>query len=263
MTDEQKAHPSPPDSPAPRPSDPDDERSARGEPADGSPEAQGRVAFTRRRFIALLAGGAAALAGFEELIRRISGGEGSGSRGSKSRGGGPQSLASPDFPTLEVDHVPHVRLQDWTIRVEGLVAKPLHIDYAAWSALPRTQETVDFRCVEGWSVHDVRWGGVRPRELLALAKPLPTATHVVFHAYDGSYSDSLSLVQVNDRYTLLADTLDGEPLPAEHGGPVRLAVPTQLGYKNVKWVRRLELVDHEVKGYWETRGYPVDAPVTP
>ena len=258
MTDEQNAHPSPPASPPP--AQPGDERGTTLNTPDQDPQPSERVAYTRRRFIVLLAGAAAALAGVEELIRRAGGGR--PSSGGSAGSGGPRSLAGQDFPTLQVDEVPHIRLQDWTIQVEGLVAKPMRVNYAAWSALPRAAETVDFHCVEGWSVRGVRWGGVRPKDLLALAQPLPTATHVVFHAYDGSYSDSLSMDQVNDPHTLLADSLDGEPLPAEHGGPLRLAVPTQLGYKNVKWVRRIELVDHEVKGYWEQRGYPVDAPVS-
>ena len=260
MTDEQDTRPLPPASPPPP-----EPGGAQGVPGRGADqgnrgdEPPSRLAFTRRRFIVLLAGAAAALAGVEELVRRFGGGQGSvGTTGSRN----PHGLAGQDFPTLQVEDVPRVSLRDWTVQIAGLVAKPVRVDYTAWSALPRTEETVDFHCVEGWSVRGVRWGGVRPKELLAQAQPLPTATHAVFHAYDGSYSDSLSMDQVNDPHTLLADSLDGEPLPAEHGGPLRLAVPTQLGYKNVKWVRRIELVDHEVKGYWEQRGYPVDAPVS-
>ena len=60
---------------------------------------------------------------------------------------------------------------------------------------------------------------------------------------------------------MLADTLDEQPLPDAHGGPLRLVVPKQLGYKSVKWVVRLEVTDHEVTGYWEQNGYPMDAPV--
>ena len=62
---------------------------------------------------------------------------------------------------------------------------------------------------------------------------------------------------------MLADTLDEQPLPDTHGGPLRLVVPKQLGYKNVKWVVRLEVTDHEVTGYWEQNGYPMDAPAPP
>jgi len=61
---------------------------------------------------------------------------------------------------------------------------------------------------------------------------------------------------------LLADTLDGAPLPDDHGGALRLVVPAQMGYKSVKWVTRIELVDRLAKGYWEQRGYPVEAPIS-
>ena len=73
--------------------------------------------------------------------------------------------------------------------------------------------------------------------------------------------DSLSLEQALEPTTLLADALDGVPLPADHGGPIRLVIPTQLGYKNVKWVVRLEITDKPAEGYWEQRGYPRNAPV--
>ncbi len=66
---------------------------------------------------------------------------------------------------------------------------------------------------------------------------------------------------MRDPQTMLADALGGQPLPHEHGGPLRLVVPVQLGYKNVKWVSRLEVTDEQRAGYWESYGYPEDAPV--
>ena len=85
---------------------------------------------------------------------------------------------------------------------------------------------------------------------------------VTFHAYGGSYTDSLALAEAQEPETLLADRLDGAPLPAAHGGPLRLVIPSQLGYKNVKWVVRLEVTASRAEGYWErTGGYPAEAPV--
>ena len=146
------------------------------------------------------------------------------------------------------------------VTVDGLVDKPLRLDHAAWSALTRRNETADFHCVEGWTVDRLRWGGVAPRTILDMAGIQPAATHVNFHAHGGNYADSLPLSLVDDAQTVLADTLDEQPLPDTHGGPLRLVVPKQLGYKNVKWVVRLEVTDHEVTGYWEQNGYPMDAP---
>ena len=179
-------------------------------------------------------------------------------------GARPRAAGSPgsrSFPTLNVEQVPHVPPEQWLVTVDGLVDKPLRLDHAAWSALARRSETADFHCVEGWSVDRLRWGGVAPRTILDMAGLKPTATHVNFHALGGTYADSLPLSLVDDAQTVLADTLDEQPLPDAHGGPLRLVVPKQLGYKNVKWVVRLEVTDHPVTGYWERNGYPMDAPV--
>jgi DMSO/TMAO reductase YedYZ molybdopterin-dependent catalytic subunit len=235
--------------------DPDEAGGAqRGGPEPGS-GGDGRLRYSRRWFLVMLGGAAAGFAGLVELSRRLGG-------PATRRSGGPQSL-SEDFPVRTVEDASEVSkpLRQWVIEVDGLVEKPLHVDYAVWSTLPRLEQTVDFHCVEGWSVGGVRWAGVRPAELLSLARPRPQATHVIFHAAGGTYVDTLTMKQLNEATTVLADTLDGELLPPEHGGPIRLVVPTQLGYKSVKFVRRLEVVDHGERGYWEQYGYPVDAPV--
>ena len=212
---------------------------------------------TRRRFLigfgALLAGFAGLFVVVESILRG-----GGGSRRAAATGGVPGITS---FPTLEVEDVPHVPAEQWVVTVDGLVDKPLRLDHAAWSALTRRSETADFNCVEGWTVDRLRWGGVAPRTILDMAGLQPGASHVNFHALGGTYADSLPLSLVDDAQTLLADTLDEQSLPDAHGGPLRLVVPKQLGYKNVKWVVRLEVTDHPVTGYWERNGYPMDAPV--
>ena len=224
-------------------------------PASADPEER-RLRLTRRRFLiwsgALLAGFAGLFVFVEALLRG-----GGGARRTAASGGVPGATS---FPTLEVEEVPHVSPGQWLVTVDGLVDKPLRLDHAAWSALPRRSETADFHCVEGWSVDRLRWGGVAPRTILDMAGLKPTATYVNFHAFGGTYADSLPLSLVDDAQTVLADTLDEQSLPDAHGGPLRLVVPKQLGYKSVKWVVRLEVTDHPVTGYWEQKGYPMDAP---
>lgn len=247
--------------------DRDDRRADERRESAGTPGRDGDPRYSRKAFLLLLGGAAASLAGLAELGRRLSSSPSPPTPPTRLTGA--PSSASPavarkDFPVRTAESVSDepAPLEHWVIDVDGLVERPLKIDYAAWTALPRTDETVNFHCVEGWSVHDVKWSGVRPGDLLALARPLPQATHVDFHAAGGTYFDSLTMEQIDDPMTLLADSLDGVVLPREHGGPVRLVVPAQFGYKSVKFVQRLEVVDESHCGYWESRGYPVDAPIS-
>lgn len=229
----------------------------------GSDQTQpSRLRYSRRRFLKMaggLAAGLAAVASFGYWARGKAPPQGTVASG----GGGAQDTERffAEFPVRSVEEVPRVRPEQWVITVDGLVAKPVSIDFEAWKKLPRLEQTVDFHCVEGWSVGDVGWDGVRVSALLDLAQPLAGASVVRFHAEGGTYQDDLTLEQARDPAVVLADTVEGRPLPPEHGGPVRLIVPSQLGYKSVKWVVRVEVDDERRKGYWEEYGYPAEAPI--
>jgi DMSO/TMAO reductase YedYZ molybdopterin-dependent catalytic subunit len=216
-----------------------------------------RPRFTRRRFL-VLAGGAVAAAIAAVTLDRS---------GSHSAGMGPgasgESLRLQNFPVLNVENgPPEGAAAAWVVEIDGLVENKVRLDRTAWLALPRTQETRDFHCVEGWSVANLGWEGVRVSELLNLARPQTAGQFVTFHAYGTTYVDTLTLAEAQAPETLLADRLDGAPLPTEHGGPLRLVIPSQLGYKNVKWVVRLEVTATRAVGYWEQGGaYPAEAPV--
>ena len=216
-----------------------------GDPVAAEAAPRSGTRYTRKWFLVLAAAFVAGIAGVYELFTRLG----------RSGGGATKSLTNlfADFPLNNVEDVPH---KTW-----DLVDTPMTIDGTVWRALPRYEETVDFHCVEGWSVGNVRWGGVTPATVLDKAGVKPEGKFVVFHAYTGEYVDSLPLELARDPQTVLADTLDGQALPADHGGPVRLAVPKQLGYKSVKWVTRIEVTAKPVEGYWEQRGYPANAPV--
>jgi len=199
----------------------------------------------------------AGLIGALEALRHL------GGSGVDVTGGAAQSVQNmfSSFPINAVEHIPTRTWSDWTLKVNGLVDRPLTLDAAGWQALPRFDETADFHCVEGWSVSGVRWGGVTPATILKQAKARPEGSYLVFHAYTGEYVDSLPIGLALDPQTVLADTMDGAPLPAKHGGPLRLVVPKQLGYKSVKWVTRIEVTDKPVQGFWEQRGYQSNAPI--
>jgi sulfoxide reductase catalytic subunit YedY len=217
------------------------------------------VRFSRRWFLVIGAGAVAALFGVSRLV----GGSSSGTPSATSSPGGRVPDFTGRFPVLYVERaVPTVTPEQWTIEVTGLVEEPLKVDHQQWTTLPRVTYTKDFHCVEGWSVDKLSWGGVRVSEVLSLAKPKAEGKFVTFAAYSGTYTDDLTIEEALGADTLLADTLEGKPLSPEHGGPVRLVIPSQLGYKNVKWVVRLEVTAERHKGYWEQRGYSVEAPVS-
>jgi DMSO/TMAO reductase YedYZ molybdopterin-dependent catalytic subunit len=156
---------------------------------------------------------------------------------------------------------PHPKFdpQTWQLRIEGLVERPQTLTYAQLLALPRVRQTSDFVCVTGWSVDDVRWGGVRFDDLLAAARPLPAARALRFVSAEQPYEDSLTLAQLREPDALLAYAMDGKPLKREHGAPVRVVMPQMYGYKGVKWVSKIVVTDRVEDGYWQQRGYDRDA----
>jgi len=147
----------------------------------------------------------------------------------------------------------------WRLRIDGLVERPLELSYDDLLALPKAVQVSTFHCVTGWVVDDVHWGGVRFRDLLAAARPLPRARALHFVSSEQPYDDYLDLRQAALPDAMLAYELDGKPLPREHGAPTRIVIPEMYGYKNVKWVERIRLTAKAGSGYWEQRGYDVDA----
>lgn len=127
----------------------------------------------------------------------------------------------------------------WTVRVEGLVSSPAQLPVGAIRAMPAAELTVDFRCEEGWEVPELRWTGVPLLDLLRESAPLPDAKYVGVAA--GGFVTWLDLSQVESSRALLAYDLQGQPIPWEHGGPLRLVLADGLCYQSVKWVDRLVL----------------------
>lgn len=147
----------------------------------------------------------------------------------------------------------------WRLRVEGHVEHPLELSYAQLRALPRAEQVSTFHCVTGWSVQNVHWAGVRFADLLAAAKPRPAANALTFVSAERPYTDSLTLRQARLGDTMLAYEMNGKPLSRAHGAPTRVVIPEMYGYKNVKWVERIVVTSNPGPGYWEQRGYDVDA----
>jgi DMSO/TMAO reductase YedYZ molybdopterin-dependent catalytic subunit len=147
----------------------------------------------------------------------------------------------------------------WKLEIGGLVDKPMTLSYDELRALPRTSQIRNFHCVTGWSVANVHWTGVRLSDLLDRVAPQFSAQGVQFTSAEIPYVDSLTLQQAKLHDVMLAYEMNGKPLPREHGAPVRLVIPEMYGYKNVKWVSRIDLVTQPQDGYWEQLGYDRDA----
>ena len=147
----------------------------------------------------------------------------------------------------------------YKLEITGLVDNPRTFTYHELAALPRVHEVRTFHCVTGWTVHNVRWSGVRLSHVLDLVAPQATATAVRFTSLEQPYNDSLTLDQARLHDVLLALELDGKPLTRPHGSPVRVVIPEMYGYKGVKWLTKIELLDHQPTGYWEELGYDQDA----
>jgi DMSO/TMAO reductase YedYZ molybdopterin-dependent catalytic subunit len=151
------------------------------------------------------------------------------------------------------------------LRVDGMVNRPVSYDMPALRrAFARRSHITRHDCVEGWSVIG-KWSGVLLSDLLAESQPKPLAQYVVFHCMDDDgagnlYYESLNMHQAAHPQALLAYDLNDRPVPVKNGAPLRLKVPTQLGYKSAKYVQRIELVASlggslGRGGYWEDRDY--------
>ncbi|WP_414009722.1 molybdopterin-dependent oxidoreductase [Sphingorhabdus sp.] len=169
----------------------------------------------------------------------------------------PASDISPVFKTngsltgTSAEYLAHVddKFADWTLRIDGMVAKPMDVSLETLRAMPSRTQITRHDCVEGWS---------------AIAKWQARAKYIVFHCADSygaqPYYESIDLIDAFHPQTILAWGMNGEMLPVKYGAPVRLRVERQLGYKHAKYVMRIEATDDLTKfhggkgGYWEDVG---------
>ena len=163
-----------------------------------------------------------------------------------------------DFPVLDLGILPGVTPANWRFKVFGMVEQELALDWQGLLQLPQTQSVSDFHCVTRWSQLDMDWMGVLAREVIVMARPLPDARFATLHGAD-QYTTNLPLEALLDDDVLLAHTVLGKPLAAEHGGPVRLVVPKRYGWKSAKWLTGIELHAEDRPGFWEVRGYHNEA----
>ncbi|MER5945957.1 molybdopterin-dependent oxidoreductase [Streptomyces sp. NPDC001904] len=155
--------------------------------------------------------------------------------------------------------VPHKDERNYRLTVDGLVDRPTAYTLPELRALPQTRLVRDVQCVTGWRVPSTPFEGVRLSRILAAAGVRPTAKAVRLTCFDGAYSESLTLQQARRDDVLVALRMQDKDLGHTHGGPVRLYVAPMYFYKSAKWLSGITVTDEVRPGYWEDRGYDVDA----
>ena len=167
------------------------------------------------------------------------------------------------WPVLHAGEVPTLSRDTWRLRVSRSDGKgePLSLDWGAYAALPRVRVFADFHCVTRWSRLGCVWEGVSTRTIADLAGwDVSRDGYVLAGGADEfaprrRWSTNLPLTDFLAEDALLCDTADGVPLPADHGGPVRLIVPRLYAWKSAKWLVNLMHSGDDCPGYWERLGY--------
>ncbi len=149
--------------------------------------------------------------------------------------------------------------KSWRLELGGHVEQGASIGYDELLALPKVEQVSTFHCVTGWTVKNVTWGGVRLADVLSHVKAKPGVHALEFVSAEVPYIDSLTTAQAGLHDVMLAYEQQGKPLSRAHGAPVRLVIPEMYGYKNVKWLKGINLVPAPSDGYWEQLGYDRDA----
>ena len=160
------------------------------------------------------------------------------------------------MPVLHYGPVPTFNRQTWDLRVYGATesGQEHRWTWEDFGSLPRSEIVADFHCVTKFTVLGITWSGVAAAEILRLAPPAAAATHVMIWA-DYGYGANLPIGALGAPDTMLATHRDGREFSPEQGFPVRLVVPSRYGWKNVKWVRAIEYLLTDQRGFWEERGY--------
>jgi len=166
-----------------------------------------------------------------------------------------------NWPVLDLGEQPRIALTEWKLHVTGSCENPYTLTWDEFMQLPQTEDVSDFHCVTTWSRFNNHWKGVRFSTIAERAVPTAGATHVLCTGYDfmpGSYvpyTTNIALARAVEDDVLLVHTWEGAPLPPEHGGPCRMITPKLYAWKGAKWIRKIEFLTEDQRGFWEVRGY--------
>ncbi|HEX2147125.1 MAG TPA: sulfite oxidase-like oxidoreductase [Pseudorhizobium sp.] len=159
-----------------------------------------------------------------------------------------------NWPVLDLGQQPQITIAQWRLDVRGEVNNPVTLDWNTFLSLSQKELRSDIHCVTTWSRYDNDWTGVTTRDFLELVEPKPEASAVMLRSYDG-YTTNLLLADFAAEDAMLVHRWEGEPLSAEHGGPLRLVVPHLYFWKSAKWLNRIEFLKADKAGFWEQNGY--------
>jgi DMSO/TMAO reductase YedYZ molybdopterin-dependent catalytic subunit len=237
---------------------PDGGRSALGHQAP-RPLAPGQPAPGQSVVSQVLAGQAGRAGGRADLVGPAGAGRPGGLAGSRvrvERDLPPGQVVRPDWPAQHYGRVPRFRPDTWTFTVMGATESGVEHrwDWAGITRLPRRAVTADLHCVTKCTIPGIAWEGIAAAEILSAAPPDGAVTHVMVWAEYG-YSANIGIGDFASDSTLFATAVAGVPLTPEHGYPIRLVVPHLYGWKSVKWVRAVEYLTENRRGFWEERGY--------
>lgn len=168
----------------------------------------------------------------------------------------PDSMITRPFPFNAFygrDRIPHIEADDFRLELSGLIADRHPWTLAQLYQLPQTSQVTRHICVEGWSAIG-KWGGVTFSTFLKRIGADLTAKYVGFKCADDYYT-SIDMPTALHPQTQLSFTWDGQVLPPEYGYPMKLRIPTKLGYKNPKHIRAIFVTNTYPGGYWEDQGY--------
>ncbi|MEE4195855.1 MAG: molybdopterin-dependent oxidoreductase [Anaerolineae bacterium] len=176
----------------------------------------------------------------------------------------------PHFPVLQFGSVPQIDIENWRLRIWGEVVQPVELDLDTIYQLPQTEKTFDLHCVTRWTNYDTHWSGITLQTLLdeGIFELKPTAKFLIQHG--PGFMTNLPISVAMAENFLLATHFEGEPITMEHGAPLRGlpgAIPGRGDlkdvylWKGVKWLQGLQFTAEDEPGYWERRGYSMEADV--
>jgi len=169
----------------------------------------------------------------------------------------PGQYVTRDFPVLTAGPTQRTPLESWSLSLQRGGELIARWSWAEFEALPQTERTTDIHCVTKWTKLDSQWRGVTFDDIMKAAGLSSAPNMYVMAHCDGGYSTNLPVADLVDGKAMIATHFDNMPIPATHGGPARLLVPHLYFWKSAKWVRRLDFMEANTPGFWESMGYHI------